>query len=83
LGKTGSSDKNSRFIAVQQGKAPSKLPAHEVITYVGDNVEDFPGMRQKMLIDLPTTDTAFQKFGKEWFLLPNPIYGSWTGNPQR
>jgi 5'-nucleotidase (lipoprotein e(P4) family) len=74
----GSDDKNPRFVAVQQGRVEG-LPALHVVMWVGDNVQDFPGMTQAQM--RTASDTAFTEFGRSWWILPNPIYGSWQTNP--
>lgn len=74
----GVSDKNPRFSAVQSGTAPSRLAALKVVMWVGDNIQDFPGLTQ----DVRKGGAAgFAEFGKTWFVLPNPLYGSWDKNP--
>ena len=83
IGVTTSSDKNPRFDAVQQGQAPSALPAQTILAFVGDNIQDFPGMWQKVLVKLDPNDAVYNNFGQKWFLLPDPIYGSWEGNAQQ
>ena len=74
----GVEDKNPRFVAVQQGHVDG-LPALHVVMWVGDNVQDFPGLTQAQMRTMP--DSAFSEFGRAWWILPNPIYGSWQNNP--
>jgi 5'-nucleotidase (lipoprotein e(P4) family) len=75
----GVSDKNPRFRAVAEGGVPG-LPALEVLLWVGDNIQDFPALTQ----DVRTaTATAYAEFGRRYFMLPNPMYGSWERNPPR
>ena len=31
---------------------------------------------------LSTMGGAFSDFGKKFFVMPNPMYGSWMGNPR-
>jgi 5'-nucleotidase (lipoprotein e(P4) family) len=81
LCKADTDDKNGRFQAVQLGTSPSTLPPLSVVLWVGDNIQDFPGMTQKALRDAP--DSAFVEFGDKYIVLPNPMYGSWTSNPMR
>jgi 5'-nucleotidase (lipoprotein e(P4) family) len=76
----GESGKNGRFTAVQQGTAPSTLPALDVVMWVGDNIQDFPGQTQQLRGAAPA---AFDAFGRSWFLVPNPMYGSWERNAPR
>jgi 5'-nucleotidase (lipoprotein e(P4) family) len=69
----GTSDKNPRFEAVAAGSADA--PPLEVLMWVGDNIQDFPGMSQQQY-DL-------SEFGTRFFALPNPGYGSWEELPRR
>lgn len=72
------SDKNPRFDAVIQGRAPSTLPAMDVVMWVGDNIQDFPHTVQGIRLE---PDSAFSSFGRRYILLPDPLYGSWEKNP--
>ena len=74
---TGPSDKNPRFEAVARGTTPAGLPPLDVVAFVGDNILDFPGLSQDIRKE---GDDAFAPFGVRYFLLPNPMYGSWEGN---
>jgi 5'-nucleotidase (lipoprotein e(P4) family) len=67
-------DKNPRFRAVQDGSAVTGLPALKVLAWVGDNIMDFPGLSQ-------TNAGPLAEFGDHFFVLPNPMYGSWATNP--
>jgi len=73
-----SSDKNPRFEAVQAGRAPSTLGALDVVMWVGDNIQDFPGLSQAIRTG---DDAAFAQFGHRFIVLPDPLYGSWQKNP--
>lgn len=73
----GSSDKNPRFEAVARGTTPAGLPPLEIVAFVGDNILDFPGLSQGIRRQ---GDDAFAPFGVRYFLLPNPMYGSWERN---
>lgn len=80
-------NKNPRFEAVTQGTCNEKLmvcsntlPEHEVIAYFGDNIQDFPKLFQANLINKPADDTVYSKFSEGYFILPNPMYGSWQNN---
>ena len=68
------SDKNPRFEAVANGTAREGLPPLDVVAFVGDNILDFPGQSQEVR---KQGDSAFAPFGVRYFLLPNPMYGSW------
>ena len=65
------SDKNPRFQRVEQGTAG--LPPLHVVAWVGDNILDFPGLSQASRND----PNALAQFGRRFFILPNPMYGSW------
>ena len=73
----GASDKNPRFEAVAKGTTGTGLPPLEVLAFVGDNVNDFPGLSQAIRSQ---DDAAFAEFGRRFFALPNPMYGSWERN---
>ena len=69
--------KDARFDAVANGTLPSPLPPLRVVMWVGDNIQDFPRLRQ----DLRTqSDSVFAEFGDRFIVLPNPMYGSWERN---
>jgi 5'-nucleotidase (lipoprotein e(P4) family) len=73
----GPSDKNLRFESVARGTTPAGLPPLEVVAFVGDNIQDFPGQGQALR---EKSDEAFAPFGARFFVLPNPMYGSWEKN---
>ena len=77
-------DKNPRFNAVEYAQYDAnlmvwsnKLPKHKIIAYVGDNIQDFPKLKQKDVSQLNADNSLFDKFGNGYFILPNPVYGSW------
>ncbi|MES2884718.1 MAG: HAD family acid phosphatase [Pseudomonadota bacterium] len=82
---TGSS-KLGRFHAVADGSALGLSAADQgdgavqVMLYLGDNINDFPDASQALL---KGGDAGFSEFGRRYFLLPNPMYGSWEQNPPR
>ena len=73
----GRSDKNPRFEQVRTGTGTG-LPPLKVVMWVGDNIQDFPGMTQAVRTQ---PASALAEFGRTYILLPNPMYGSWEGNP--
>lgn len=75
----GPSDKNPRFDQVRQGSANPAIGPLRVIAFVGDNIQDFPGLSQAAR----DTPGALDRFGAGWFMLPNPMYGSWQRNADR
>lgn len=68
------SDKNPRFRAVAAGETPASRTPIEVIAFVGDNILDFPAASQILKTQ---GEAAFAEFGVRWFVIPNPLYGSW------
>jgi 5'-nucleotidase (lipoprotein e(P4) family) len=75
----GQSDKNPRFQRIQSGGAAPGTPPLTVVAWVGDNIQDFPGLTQAVRDD----PTKLADFGRRFFVLPNPMYGSWERNPDR
>jgi 5'-nucleotidase (lipoprotein e(P4) family) len=75
--ESGPSDKNPRFEAVAGGTTPVGLPPLDIVAVVGDNIQDFPGQSQAIRKE---GDEAFLPFGARFFVLPNPMYGSWERN---
>lgn len=72
------SDKNPRFRAVQDGTAVPGIGALKVVLWVGDNILDFPALDQAARND----HSRLADFGSRMVIVPNPMYGSWTGNPR-
>ena len=56
------------------GKTPAGQAPLDVVAFVGDNILDFPGLTQAIR---QGGDAAFSDFGVRFFLVPNPMYGSW------
>jgi 5'-nucleotidase (lipoprotein e(P4) family) len=69
-------DKNSRFNAIKKGELPSELPPQKIIAWLGDNIQDFPDLKQRNLAKNPN-NIPYNSFGKIYFVFPNPMYGSW------
>ena len=80
LCRRGLSDKNPRFESVRTGEAVSGLPPLEVLQWVGDNIQDFPDLTQRAR---EHGTAAFTLFGDRYFILPNPMYGSFERNVAR
>ncbi len=81
----GPSDKAPRWQAVEEGTASRSLPPLEIVMWVGDNIQDFPGGSQALAAGPEGTDPDMRRllarFGDDFFILPNPMYGSWEDNP--
>lgn len=69
----GEGDKNPRFRRIQNGTAVAGMPALNIVAWFGDNILDFPTMSQAARND----PRALDDFGRRYFILPNPMYGSW------
>lgn len=67
-------DKNTRFKEVQKGDDRTGRPPLKALMFIGDNIKDFPGLTQE--------SRDFTHFGVDYFILPNPIYGSWQEPPK-
>jgi 5'-nucleotidase (lipoprotein e(P4) family) len=68
------SDKNPRFESVAGGRTAASATPVEVIAFVGDNILDFPALAQSVRA---RGAAGFTDFGVRFFLVPNPMYGSW------
>jgi 5'-nucleotidase (lipoprotein e(P4) family) len=74
-----SGEKEPRWEMVTQGAASPELPPLQLVLWLGDNIQDFPNLDQTLRTK---PDDAFADFGVRYFVIPNPLYGSWERNPQ-
>jgi 5'-nucleotidase (lipoprotein e(P4) family) len=74
----GQSDKNPRFQKIQNGTAAPGVAALKVVEWLGDNIQDFPALTQAVRM----VPGGYADFGVRYFLLPNPMYGSWEKNAE-
>ncbi len=65
-------EKEPRWEMVRRGA--EGLPPLDILMWVGDNIEDFPGLDQGLSGE---DEAAFDAFGDRYFVIPNPMYGSW------
>jgi 5'-nucleotidase (lipoprotein e(P4) family) len=70
---TDTGDKNPRYREVQSGSGG--VAPLNVLMWLGDNIEDFPGLSQQA--------PDLRNFGVRYFVFPNPSYGSWEELPRR
>ena len=70
--------KEPRWRMIETGDTPAGLPPMEIMLWLGDNIRDFPDLDQTLRFE---DAAAFRAFGDRYFVFPNPIYGSWQGNP--
>ncbi len=54
---------------------------HRIVLIMGDNLNDFDNMfRKKGIVDrFDAVDAAKDRFGAQFIVLPNPMYGDWEG----
>ena len=57
---------------------------YHVVAYLGDNLGDFPGepelsqnLAQQLAARRKHVESAADLWGTRYFMLPNPVYGSW------
>lgn len=79
LCRTGESDKAPRWEMIEEGTASESLPPLDIALWVGDNIQDFPGLDQGLRLE---GDEALAGFGDRYIVIPNPMYGSWVDNPR-
>ena len=53
---------------------------HTLIMQLGDTLHDFDGAFADASLDEQRrlVEANSEKFGSEWFILPNPTYGDWA-----
>ncbi len=73
------SSKEARWKKVEEGEAAPGLPSLTIVMWLGDNIHDFPGGEQDWR---QAPESALEDFGRRFFVLPNPMYGSWARNPE-
>jgi 5'-nucleotidase (lipoprotein e(P4) family) len=74
----GPSEKEERYESIIRGTARPGLRPLEIVLWIGDNIQDFPRMRQEAR---KAGEGAFLEFGGRFIIIPNPVYGSWEKNP--
>ena len=78
LCRTDESEKEPRWERIGNGTAAPDLPPAEIVMWVGDNIKDFPGLDQDLR---HFSEEAYSRFGVDFIIIPNPMYGSWEDNP--
>jgi acid phosphatase len=88
LCRSGTGEKEPRWEALVKGttaewpgaqfNGDARLGPVTVLMWLGDNVGDFPDQDQQ----LRNSESPLADFGDRFFVLPNPMYGSWAGNPK-
>ena len=67
------------WISEKQARRLAIAATHRILLYVGDDLADFlPDVRRA---GVPERDQARcrhgDRWGRQWFMIPNPMYGSW------
>lgn len=54
--------------------------SHQVLLYLGDSLNDFPGdyFNQNIAKRRAQTEADRSVFGTQYIILPNPVYGAWS-----
>lgn len=71
-------EKEPRWEKVRNGTGSPDLPPLDIVMWLGDNIQDFPGLDQDLRFE---DEDAHHRFGVDFFIMPNPMYGSWEDNP--
>jgi len=79
LCQTGPGEKEPRWETIQKGTASPEYPPLKIVMWMGDNIGDFPDLDQSVR---EKGAEAFEPFGTRYFVVPNPMYGSWQRNPK-
>ncbi|MEM7349986.1 MAG: HAD family acid phosphatase [Acidobacteriota bacterium] len=74
----GAERKEARWQQIENGTAAEGLPPLDIVMWLGDNIGDFPEQQQSLRLG---PESAYERFGIDFFVLPNPMYGSWEDNP--
>lgn len=74
LCRSTDSRKEGRWDAVGSG-AGTGLPPMDLVMWLGDSIQDFPQGTQDWRLE---PEEHLVPFGTSYFLLPNPMYGSWA-----
>jgi len=77
LGRQAGRDGTARVCWSTKEAAESWGQPQDVVMHIGDKVHDFPGITQAAASAVP--EIVAKHLGRDWFLLPNPVYGSWQG----
>lgn len=62
----------------KQSRRELVASSHRVLLMLGDDLNDFVTVRGRTLVERDAlAATRADRFGSQWFVLPNPVYGSW------
>jgi 5'-nucleotidase (lipoprotein e(P4) family) len=64
----------------KSGRRAHVASTHRVLLVIGDDLNDFTNAREKSQADRDAImERTASWWGTRWFMLPNPMYGSWEG----
>ena len=72
-------DERPEWTSEKQSRRLALAATHRILLYVGDDFGDFlPDVRRQ---SVPEREQArcrhHDRWGRQWFMIPNPMYGSW------
>jgi 5'-nucleotidase (lipoprotein e(P4) family) len=73
-------DSGEEWTSEKKSRRATVARKYWILALVGDDLADFiPGVRSDVTPDerVGAMKQYVDRFGEQWFLLPNPIYGSW------
>ncbi len=79
LCRSDEGSKEPRWEKIKAGEASADFGPLEIVMWLGDNIRDFPGWDQSRRHE---AKTSFDEFGARFFVMPNPLYGSFESNPR-
>ena len=67
------------WISEKQSRRQAIAATHRILLYVGDDFGDFlPDVRRQNLTEREQARCRHRdRWGRQWFMIPNPMYGSW------
>ena len=74
-GAPANADKSPRFRAVAAGQTAASRTPVDVLIYIGDNIHGLSQAAARRCA--PRASPRSREVGVHWFVLPNPMYGSW------
>lgn len=65
----------------KQPRRDMVLKDHRIVVALGDNLNDFDNIFRKKGVEdrFKAVDSVKEKFGTQFIVLPNPMYGDWEG----
>lgn len=85
LEKEGAPQANEEHVLLKEpdeegkdGRFNDVAESHDILLFFGDNLDDFPGYNKDSQEERnKKVEEESNKFGNEYIILPNPMYGHW------